>query len=65
MIAVRAALAGALERARGGQGPTLIEAKTYRTVGHHEGDPVVGTYRKQDEIDEWVRRDPIETFRRG
>ena len=64
VIAVRAAMADALERARSGQGPTLIEAKTYRTVGHHEGDPVVGTYRKQDEIDEWVKRDPIETFRR-
>ncbi len=37
-----------------GDGPTLIEAKTYRTVGHHEGDPVVGTYRTQDEIDAWA-----------
>ena len=42
-----------------GDGPTLIEAKTYRTVGHHEGDPVVGTYRTQAEIDAWAKRDPI------
>ena len=41
----------AVARARRGDGPTLIEAKTYRTVGHHEGDPVVGTYRTQDEVD--------------
>ena len=50
----------AVERARRGDGPTLIEAKTYRTVGHHEGDPVIGTYRTQEEIDAWVKRDPIE-----
>ena len=39
-------------------------AKTYRTVGHHEGDPVVGTYRTQEEIDAWVKRDPIDMFRK-
>jgi 2-oxoisovalerate dehydrogenase E1 component len=54
----------AVERARRGEGPTLIEARTYRTVGHHEGDPVVGVYRTQEEIDEWKKRDPILTFRR-
>ena len=48
----------AVERARAGDGPTLIEAKTYRTVGHHEGDPVIGTYRTQAEVDAWVKRDP-------
>ena len=37
-------------------GPTLIEAKTYRTVGHHEGDPVIGTYRTQEEVDAWAKR---------
>ena len=46
-----AAMREAIERARAGGGPTLIEAKTYRTVGHHEGDPVVGTYRTQEEVD--------------
>ena len=54
----------AVARARAGEGPTLIEAKTYRTVGHHEGDPVTGTYRTQDEVDEWLKRDPIALFRR-
>ncbi len=54
----------AVERARQGGGPTLIEAKTYRTVGHHEGDPLVGVYRSQAELDEWKQRCPIATFRR-
>ena len=44
--------------------PTLIEAKTYRTVGHHEGDPVIGTYRTQEEVDAWIKRDPIDMFRK-
>lgn len=54
----------AIARARAGGGPTLIEAKTYRTVGHHEGDPVTGTYRTQAEVDAWAERCPIKTFRR-
>ena len=52
-----------IARARG-EGPTLIEAKTYRTVGHHEGDPVIGTYRTQEEVDAWAKRDPIDMFRK-
>ncbi len=52
----------AVERARQGGGPTLIEAKTYRTVGHHEGDPLVGTYRNQEELDAWKKRCPILRF---
>jgi 2-oxoisovalerate dehydrogenase E1 component len=63
VIAVYEVAGEAVARARRGEGPTLIEAKTYRTVGHHEGDPVVGTYRTQAEIDDWARRDPIATFR--
>jgi 2-oxoisovalerate dehydrogenase E1 component len=51
-------------RARRGEGPTLIEAKTYRQVGHHEGDPLVGTYRTQEELDFWIQRDPIVAFRK-
>ncbi len=47
-----------------GGGPTLIEAKTYRTVGHHEGDPVTGTYRTQEEVDQWAERDPIDLWRK-
>jgi 2-oxoisovalerate dehydrogenase E1 component len=53
----------AVERARSGGGPTLIEAKTYRTVGHHEGDPLVGTYRTQEELDAWKGRCPIKRLR--
>ena len=64
VFAVWLAMKEATERARSGKGPTLIEAKTYRTVGHHEGDPVIGTYRTQEEVDAWIRRDPIDMFRK-
>jgi len=64
VFAVWLAMREATERARSGKGPTLIEAKTYRTVGHHEGDPVIGTYRTQEEVDAWVKRDPIDMFRK-
>jgi len=64
VFAVWLAMQEATERARSGGGPTLIEAKTYRTVGHHEGDPVLGTYRTQEELDAWLQRDPIDMFRR-
>ena len=63
VLAVWAVMQEAADRARAGGGPTLIEAKTYRTVGHHEGDPVVGNYRTQAEIDLWAARDPVVTFR--
>ncbi|MBB5752222.1 pyruvate dehydrogenase complex E1 component subunit beta [Prosthecomicrobium pneumaticum] len=63
VLAVWEVTRDAVNRARRGEGPTLIEAKTYRTVGHHEGDPVVGTYRTQEEVDAWAARDPIKTFR--
>ncbi len=63
VLAVWEAMRAAAERARRGDGPTLIEAKTYRTVGHHEGDPLVGTYRTQEELDRWKARCPIRTFR--
>ncbi|GAT35182.1 2-oxoisovalerate dehydrogenase E1 component [Terrimicrobium sacchariphilum] len=53
----------AVLRARNGGGPTLIEARTYRFVGHHEGDPLVGTYRTQEELDGWKMRCPILRFR--
>jgi 2-oxoisovalerate dehydrogenase E1 component len=64
VFAVWLAMKEATERARSGKGPTLIEAKTYRTVGHHEGDPVIGTYRTQEEVDAWLKRDPIDMFRK-
>ena len=64
VFAVWLAMQEATRRARAGEGPTLLECRTYRTVGHHEGDPVVGTYRTQEEIDAWVKRDPVEMFRK-
>ncbi len=54
----------AIERARAGQGPTLIEARTYRVVGHHEGDPLFGTYRTKEEVEAWKLRDPLALLRR-
>jgi 2-oxoisovalerate dehydrogenase E1 component len=63
-VAVWEAAREAVERARAGGGPTLIEARTYRTVGHHEGDPLVGTYRTQAELDAWRARCPISRLRR-
>ena len=64
VIAVWNAMREATDRARRGEGPTLIESKTYRTVGHHEGDPVIGIYRTQEEVDAWTKRCPVTNFRR-
>ncbi len=63
VLAVWKAAKEAIERARAGEGPTLIEAMTYRQVGHQEGDPVIGWARTQEEWDEWFRRDPIPNYR--
>ena len=52
----------AVQRAREGKGPTLIECLTYRWFGHHEGDP--GTaYRDKDEIASWRAKDPIKRLK--
>ena len=64
VLAVRSAALEAAERARSGGGPTLIEAQTYRTVGHNEGEPLTGTYRTQEEFDLWKLRCPILRFRK-
>jgi pyruvate dehydrogenase E1 component alpha subunit len=56
-FAVYQAARAAVERARGGAGPTLIEAKTYRWRGHSKSDR--NLYRTQQEIEEWKLRDPI------
>ncbi len=61
VLAVYEAVREAAERARAGDGPTFIEAKTYRWRGHYEGDPQV--YRSVEEIESWKQRDPIATFR--
>lgn len=52
----------ATDRARRGEGPSLIECKTYRFKGHHVGDPG-RVYRLEKEIEEWKERCPIKTFR--
>jgi len=62
VLAVHKATAEAIERARKGNGPTLIEALTYRTVGHHEGDSVAGTYRTREELEIWKKKNPISRF---
>lgn len=51
------AVRGAVRRARQGGGPSLIEAKTYRFVGHSRTDPA--TYRPPGELEKWRQRDPI------
>jgi len=57
-LAVYAAVREARSRALAGDGPTLIEAKTYRYRGHSRTDP--GKYRPEGELEEWKLRDPIE-----
>jgi pyruvate dehydrogenase E1 component alpha subunit len=51
----------AIDRARAGGGPALIEALTYRHGGHSRADP--GKYRPDDEVREWLARDPIPAYR--
>jgi len=60
VIEVYGAVSKAVRRARAGEGPTLIECKTYRWRGHHEGDPNQGRrYRTTEEIEDWKKKDPI------
>jgi pyruvate dehydrogenase E1 component alpha subunit len=60
VVAVNEAVTEARERARNGEGPTFIEAETYRYHGHFEGDEEL--YRDAAEVDEWRGRDPIDAF---
>lgn len=60
VLAVYEAACVARARALAGSGPTLIECKTYRHRGHSTFDK--NTYRSQEEIDAWVKRDPIVLF---
>ncbi len=61
VLAVRGAVAKAAERARKGEGPTLIEAKTYRWYGHSHSDP--RAYRTREEENAWKERDPIKVLK--
>jgi len=63
VLTVYEASGKAIQRARVGEGPTLVECKTYRWRGHHEGDPNQGRrYRTVEEIQEWVQKCPIKRF---
>jgi len=61
VLAVYEATQKAVERARKGEGPTLIECKTYRHKGHSRADPA--TYRPKEEVQGWLRKDPILRFK--
>jgi acetoin:2,6-dichlorophenolindophenol oxidoreductase subunit alpha len=58
---VHATAVRAVERARAGEGPSLVEAVTYRHGGHSRADP--GAYRPKDEVADWLSRDPIPMYR--
>ena len=64
VVEVYQAAGKAIDTARSGGGPTLIECRTYRPLGHFEGDPGVG-YRTKEEIAEWKKKDPIDRLREG
>ena len=62
VVAVYEAVGEAVARARRGEGPTLVECKTYRWHGHFEGD--AQTYKPDEEVEEWKKKDPIPAFRK-
>jgi len=61
VLAVYEAASKAVNRARQGGGPTLIECKTYRQKGHSRFDPAA--YRPKNEVEEWLKKDPIPRFK--
>ncbi|MFN8521741.1 MAG: thiamine pyrophosphate-dependent dehydrogenase E1 component subunit alpha [Chloroflexota bacterium] len=62
VFAVHEATGEAIARARRGDGPSLIEARAFRYYGHFQGDAV--TYRTEEELAEYRRRDPLSQFRK-
>jgi len=64
LIAVHQCASRAIARARTGEGPTLIEARTYRLHGHVEAEATFlsSSYRTDEEIEDWRKRDPISLF---
>ncbi len=63
VFAMRKAVQEAVDRARKESVPTLLEARTYRFMGHSMSDAVSGTYRTKAELEEWQQRDPIVLLR--
>jgi TPP-dependent pyruvate/acetoin dehydrogenase alpha subunit len=61
VMAVFKASGECINRARRGDGPSIVECKTYRYHGHFEGDPQ--TYKPKAEIEDWMKKDPIPRFR--
>jgi len=60
VLAVYEAVSQAVERARAGEGPSLVECKTYRWEGHYLGDPQV--YRSKEDVATWKEREPVQRF---
>jgi len=61
VLAIDEVIKTAVDRAKAGEGPTLIECKTYRWMGHWTGDPQV--YRTREEVDQWKQKCPIKRLR--
>jgi TPP-dependent pyruvate/acetoin dehydrogenase alpha subunit len=61
-LAVWAAVTDAVERARAGVGPSLVECRTYKWLGHYVGDP--GKYRPAEEVAAWKANDPLPRYER-
>jgi TPP-dependent pyruvate/acetoin dehydrogenase alpha subunit len=64
VLAVHEVVQAAVARARAGEGPSLIEAKTYRFRGHSEGSPNVNHFepRSEELLEKWMKKDPIKSF---
>lgn len=61
VLAVYEVVSDAVNRARLGEGPTLVECKTYRRRGHSRYDPAA--YRPKEEVEDWLKKDPIPRFK--
>jgi pyruvate dehydrogenase E1 component alpha subunit len=61
VLAIYEAASEAVKRARKGEGPTLLECKTYRQKGHSRFDPAA--YRPKAEVEEWLKKDPVIRFK--
>ncbi len=62
VLAVFQTVGEAVSKARKGEGPSMIECKTYRYHGHFGGDPQ--TYKPKEEVEEWLKKDPIPRYRK-